>query len=263
MNDYKAKKKFGQNFLIDKSVLIKIIDNLDIKKDDLIIEIGPGKGALTKYLKLFKTNIICYEIDKDLDRYLDSFKDDKTKILYKDFLDADIKSDIENIKYNSLFIVANLPYYITTPIIEKIIKSGIDVKESIFMVQDEVADRLCASPGSRSYGYISVILDYYYERKKLFKVLRNSFDPIPNVDSAIIKLEKRKENIYVKDIKYFENFVKNAFLMKRKNLKNNLKKYDLKTIEKVLNDYSLSLDDRAEKVPIKAFVDIVNELIKK
>ena len=255
---YIAKKKFGQNFLKDKSILIKIIDSVDINEDDLIIEIGPGQGALTKYLKLFKANLVCYEIDNDLTKYLNSFIDDKTRVIYKDFLESDVLEDIKDIKYNNIYIIANLPYYITTPIIDKIINSNINPKACVFMVQDEVANRLCSNKGNKEYGYISVILDYYFEREKLFKVSRKCFDPVPNVDSAVIKLTKRDSLLELKDYSKFDKLVRDSFHMKRKNIKNNLKGYDLDKIAEVLSKYNKTLQDRAESIDVDCFVDMAN-----
>jgi len=259
MSDFKHKHSLGQNFLKDKNVLTKIIDSVDIKEDDLIIEVGPGQGALTKYLKLFKANLICYEVDirvkKDLDKYLD----DKTRVIFNDFLKADILNDIKDIKYNNLYIVANLPYYITTPIIEKVINDKLDVKEMVLMVQNEVADRLSAKPGSKDYGSISVLLSYYYDIEKLFFVSRKCFDPVPNVDSAVIKFSK-KNKVYNCNEVIFKKFVRDCFAMKRKNLRNNLKKYDINVIENILKSYGLDLQSRAEQVPLNCFIDIVGEL---
>ena len=261
MGDFKHKHSLGQNFLKDKKVLIKIIDSVDVKEDDLIIEVGPGQGALTKYLKLFRANLRCYEIDKRVKKYLDSFIDEKTEIIYEDFLNVDLNKQVKDIKYNDLYVIANLPYYITTPIIEKIINSKIDVKAMVLMVQNEVADRLAAKPGSKDYGAITVYLNYYFDVEKLFVVNRNSFDPVPNVDSAVIKLA-RKDNKYQVNEDLFFKFVKDAFAMKRKNLKNNLSKYDLKLIEPILSKYNLTLQDRAENVSLECFIEIVNNLSK-
>ena len=261
MGEFKHKHSLGQNFLKDKKVLIKIIDSVDVKEDDLIIEVGPGQGALTKYLKLFHANLRCFEIDTRVKKYLDSFVDEKTEIIYEDFLDIDIKEQIKDIKYNDLYVIANLPYYITTPIIEKIIDANVNVKAMVLMVQNEVADRLAAKPGCKDYGAISVYLNYYFNVEKLFVVNRNSFDPVPNVDSAVIKLS-RKDKLLKVDEDLFFKFVKDAFFMKRKNLRNNLRQYDLSLIETILSKYNLTLQDRAENVSLECFVDIVNELSK-
>ena len=260
MGDYKHKKKFGQNFLKNKKVLINIIDSIDVKENDLVIEIGPGQGDLTKYLKLYNSNLICYEIDTDLKRYLDTYVDDKTKILYKNFLDANVKDDIKDIKYNNLYIIANLPYYVTTPIIEKIINDKLEVKKMTLMVQKEVAYRFGAKPGTKDYGSITVYLNSYFDTEFLFEVSRKDFDPVPNVDSAVIKFVSNNKSELIKNKQIFNKLVRDSFLMKRKNIKNNLHNYDLSLVERVLNKYNLSLTDRAENVPLEAFIEISNML---
>ena len=260
MGEFKHKHSLGQNFLKDRKVLIKIIDSVDVKEDDLIIEIGPGQGALTKYLKLFHSYLRCFEIDERVRKYLNTFEDEKTEIIYQDFLQVDINEVVKDIKYNKLYIIANLPYYITTPIIEKIINSKVEVEGMVLMVQDEVADRLCAIPGSKNYGYITVYLNYYFNLEKLFTVDRSSFEPVPNVDSAVIKLSLKENRLIVNDEDKFFEFVKDAFKMKRKNLKNNLRKYDLDKINNILSKYGLSLQDRAEEVSLECFIEMFNSL---
>lgn len=260
MGEFKHKHSLGQNFLTDTNTLARIIDSADVKMDDLVIEIGPGQGALTRYLKLYKANLVCFEIDNRVEKYLKSFVDDKTKIIYKDFMKSDVKADIEDIKYNDLYIIANLPYYITTPILKKIIDSGLDVKEMVLMVQNEVADRFSAKPGSRDYGAVTVYLNYYFNVEKLFFVPRRAFNPAPNVDSAVIKLTKRDNNFDVTDEALFNKLINDSFHMKRKNINNNLKGYNLDIIKFVLNKYDLDLSNRAEEIPIECFVEMANEL---
>ncbi len=260
MGDYKHKKKFGQNFLKNKKVLIDIIDSIDVKEDDLVIEIGPGEGDLTKYLKLYNCNLLCYEIDTDLKKYLDKFEDEKTRIIYKDFLESNVNEDISRIRYNNLYIIANLPYYITTPILEKIINDEIEVKEMTLMVQKEVAQRFSASPGNKNYGSISVYLQSYYDIQLLFEVGRNNFDPIPNVDSAVIKFTKNNKYELINNKEIFNKLVKDSFFMKRKNLRNNLHNYDLKIIEEVLKKYDLTMQDRAEQLSLDVFIEIANRI---
>ena len=119
MGEFKHKHSLGQNFLKDKGVLAKIIDSVDVKEDDLIIEVGPGQGALTKFLKLFKANLRCFEVDTRVKKYLDSFEDEKTKVIYNDFMKVDLEEETKDIDYKDLYVIANLPYYITTPIIER------------------------------------------------------------------------------------------------------------------------------------------------
>ena len=132
---FNFKKKFGQNFLTDKTVIDIIVSLIPATENDLIIEVGPGAGALTKKLKKYNANLIAYEIDHDTEEYLLPLEDDKTKIIYDDFLKRDIKQDIKDIKYDTLYIIGNLPYYITTPIITNIINSGLDVKKIVIMIQ--------------------------------------------------------------------------------------------------------------------------------
>lgn len=260
MGEFKHKHSLGQNFLKNKNVLANIIDSVDVQKDDLVIEIGPGQGALTKFLKLYKANLVCFEIDKRVEKYLKDFIDDKTRIIFKDFMEVDINEEIKDIKYNNLYVIANLPYYITSPIISKIIDSKLDVKEMVLMVQNEVADRFSAKPGSKDYGAVTVYLNYYFDVNKLFFVHRSSFDPAPNVDSAVIKLSRNDNSTRVKDENVFNKLVKDAFHMKRKNLNNNLKEYDKNVISKVLEKYNLDLTCRAESIPLDCFIDMSNEL---
>lgn len=262
MGEFKHKHSLGQNFLKDKKVLTKIIDSVDVQEDDLIVEVGPGQGALTRYLKLFKANLRCFEVDTRVKRYLDSFEDEKTKVIYNDFMNVDLAEELKDIDYKDLYVIANLPYYITTPIIEKMINSPLDVKAMVLMVQNEVADRLSAIPGSKDYGAITVFLNYYYTVEKLFFVHRSSFDPAPNVDSAVIKLSKKEKELELNDKDLFFKLVQDSFRMKRKNIRNNLKGYDLEKVSKVLDSYGLDLTSRAESISLQCFVDIANELSK-
>ena len=258
MEKHKFKKRFGQNFLNDKNILEKISNSAHINKEDLIIEIGPGSGNLTKNLQKYNCNIICYEIDESLKERLDLIKNNKTTIIYKDFLESDIEEDIKKITYKDLYIIANIPYYITTPIIEKIAFSSINPKQLILMMQKEVGERLTAKPNTKEYGYITVLLNYFYDISQLFTVNRKSFYPVPNVDSVVVKFTpKHNQKI---DFNKFNNFIKDAFQFKRKNLKNNLKKYNLPKIEEILNSYGYSLNNRAENIPLEVFIDIVNNL---
>lgn len=260
MGDFKHKHSLGQNFLKDKGVLAKIVDSVDVTNDDLIIEVGPGQGALTKFLKLFHAYLRCFEVDTRVEKYLKAFEDEKTKVIYNDFLKVNLEDEIKDIKYKDLYVIANLPYYITTPIIEKMISSPLNVKAMVLMVQNEVADRLSAKVGSKDYGAITVFLNYYYDVEKLFFVSRKAFDPVPNVDSAVIKLSKKDKELEVKDKDLFFKLIQDSFRMKRKNIRNNLKSYDLDKILTVLQSYGLDLTVRAESIPLNCFVDIANEL---
>lgn len=254
---FNFKKKYGQNFLIDKVIPKKIVDSLDASLDDLIIEIGPGAGVLTKLLKNKNYNIICYEIDQDCKRFLDELEDIKLKVIYDDILNRDIKKDIKDYNYNNIYIIGNIPYYITTPIINKFVNNSIKPKEMVFMVQDEVANRLSANVGTKEYGSLSVYINFYYNVEKLLFVDKLKFNPVPNVDSAVVKFILREKQLDV-DINKFNNLVKDAFQFKRKNLRNNLKKYDLDKINSILIKHSLSLNNRAEDLSYEIFIDIAN-----
>ena len=157
-------------------------------------------------------------------------------------------------------VVANLPYYITTPIITKFIEEKVDVEKIIVMVQNEVADRFSAIPGTKSYNSLTIFLNYYFDIKKAFIVSRNVFYPKPNVDSAIVIFEKKDKKTMVKNEDMFFKLVRDAFVQKRKTLKNNLKGYDLEKIEKILNSFGKDINCRAENITINEFVEISNNL---
>ena len=252
---FKHKKSLGQNFLTNEKILNNIVNSLSINPRDLIIEIGPGQGALTKRLVKLEAKVIAFEIDERLKEYLDKI-DGNIDIIYKDILEVEINDYIQ--EYENVYVVANLPYYITTPIINKFLRIT-KVKEMIIMVQDEVANRINAGVGTREYGYFTVMVQSYFTVKKLFFVSRTSFNPIPKVDSAVIKLTRNKSYLDV-DEKSYDELVKNAFKMKRKNLKNNLYMYDLEKIAGVLKKYNLDLSNRAEEVPIEVFKEILTVL---
>ena len=255
------KKKFGQNFLNDENILNKIVKESQIPEDTLVIEIGPGAGALTNKVKDVAKNILAYEIDLDLQNILiDKFKDTNVNFIWEDFLNRNIKEDIKDYQYSHIFVVANIPYYITTPIVEKIINSGVDVEKVVIMVQKEVGDRFSAKPGNKEYGSISVFLNYYYNIKELFIVSKNCFTPRPNVDSVILSLEKRSDKPEVRDEKVLFRLIKDSFRFKRKNLRNHLKEYDLLKVEEVLKKYNKDLTARAETLDLEIFVDIANNI---
>ena len=161
-------------------------------------------------------------------------------------------------KDDNIHVIANIPYYITTPIIEKIIDSNLNILDMTLMVQKEVADRLSSKPKSSEYGYITVYLNYYFDVKKLFNVPKECFKPAPKVDSAIIQLVK-KDKVKVNEGVFFK-LIKDSFKLKRKNLRNNLKEYDLDKISKVLSKYDMTLNNRAEELPLEIFIDIANNI---
>ena len=253
---HKFKKKFGQNFLRDEKVLDKIVDSSNIESNSLVIEIGPGDGALTSKLSKKAKNVLAYEIDLELKETLDNkFNKTNVKIIYDDFLKRDIKEDIKGIKYNRLFIVGNLPYYITTPILLSLVDNKIKSYKNIFMVQKEFGDRLTAKPGNREYGSITALLNNYYDIKKELFIPKEKFTPKPKVDSVIISLLTKESDV---NYSKYKKFIRDAFQFKRKNLRNNLKGYDLEAIETVLKKHNYTLNNRAEDIPYEVFVDIIN-----
>lgn len=261
-NNFYFKKKFGQNFIIDSNIINKIVDNSGIDNNTMVIEIGPGAGSLTYKLVSLAKYVLCYEIDKDIEEVLiDNLKDfNNYNIIFDDFLKRDIKEDLKKYSYDKLMIIANLPYYITTPIIIKIIEDNIDVDKMIFMVQKEVGDRFKATPGTKDYNSLSICLNYYFDIKKLMDVSRNVFMPVPNVDSIVVEFTKKEELLYVDNRELFFKLVRDSFKFKRKTLRNNLKGYNLELIEKVMHNFGYNLSDRAEIIPINVFVEIANSL---
>ena len=253
--DYK--KSLGQNFLKDNNIINKIVDSINPDCDDLIIEIGPGSGAITKKLINKKCDVICFEIDKRLESILNEIKSDNLNIVFEDFLKVDL-SKYNFKKYNRLFFVGNLPYYITTAIINKIINES-NPYEITIMIQKEVANRFMAKPKTKEYSSISVFLQYNFDIKKVCDVSKNCFEPVPKVDSTVIKLIK-KNTTYVNNEELFYKLVRDSFTQKRKNLRNNLKKYNLDKIEFILKKYNKDLTCRAEELSIEEFIEISNYL---
>ena len=254
------KKKFGQNFLQDNKIIDKIVSSEELTYDDLVIEIGPGAGALTKKLTQ-KTNVLAYEIDMDLKIPLEDLKlSGHLEIIWDDFLNRDVLNDLSDKEYKNLYIIANLPYYITTPIINKVIEENLPLKSMIVMVQKEVGERFSALPGNKDYGSITVFLNYHFNIKKLFDVSRNCFYPKPNVESAVIKFTPKIDKLKVNNEKLFLTLVKDSFKHKRKTLKNNLTDYDLNKISLILEKYGFDLSVRAESLPLEIFVEIANNL---
>lgn len=261
LKDFNFKKKFGQNFLIDNNILMKIVKSADIVNNSLVIEIGCGSGNLTKHLCESCDFVLGYEIDLGVKEYLfDNLKKyNNYEIIFGDFLKRDLNKDVKKYNYENIYVVANVPYYITTPIIEKIIDSGIKTNNIILMVQKEVGERFTSLPGGKDYSSITVFLNYYYDVNKLFVVSRNNFLPKPNVDSVIISL-KAKDKLFVKDEKLFFKLVRDSFQFRRKTIRNNLKGYDLDKIESVLNKHGFDLSVRSECLSLELFCDISNSL---
>lgn len=255
--DFKFKKKFGQNFLTDDNVLNNIVNSALVDDKTLVIEIGCGAGALTKKILEKTSMFIGYEIDTTLKPILDTLN---TNIIYDDFLNRNVHDDILSYNYDKLYVIANLPYYITTPIITKIIESKLNVDKIVVMVQKEVGDRFSAKPNTKDYNSLTIFMNYYFNVKKLFVVSKNVFIPKPNVDSVIVSFERRNEKYEVRNEDLFFNLVRDSFTQKRKTLRNNLKNYDFEKVLTVLRKYGFDENVRAEALSIDIFVEISNAL---
>ncbi|TMT01838.1 16S rRNA (adenine(1518)-N(6)/adenine(1519)-N(6))-dimethyltransferase RsmA [Apilactobacillus kunkeei] len=265
-----AKKSLGQNFLTDLNVLSKIVKAAHLTDTDNVIEIGPGIGGLTEFLARSSKRVLAFEIDQNLLPVLDETLSpyDNVEIINQDILQANLPAIIDE-KFNNerpIKVVANLPYYITTPIILDLLKGNAEFDNITVMMQKEVAQRLEANPGSKDYGSLSVIIQYLNDVKLAFEVSRKSFIPAPNVDSAIVTLE-RKDTIEneVFDEKAFASFVRGCFAHRRKTLWNNLQGLfgkDAETKEKVqsvLAEFDIQPGIRPEKLTVDQYVNLTNK----
>ena len=274
MKKYKirANKALGQNFLINQNVVDKIVESSDITKEDLVIEIGPGLGTLTKELLEKAGKVICIELDKKMIKILtDRFS------LYENFevihgdvlqirLNKIIKEEKEKNGFKSAKIVANLPYYITTPIIMKLLEDRLDLESITVMIQKEVADRLIAIPGEKETGAITYSVYYYASAEGIMEVPNDSFIPEPEVTSKVIKLTLRKEPpVEVKSRGVMFKIIKSAFMQRRKTLLNALTntKVFMNKEEglKILKELNLDENVRAENLTLKDFAEITNKIL--
>ena len=249
------KKSFGQNFLTDTNILQKIVDTAEIDKNVNVIEIGPGIGALTEFLAENAAEVMAFEIDERLVPILeDTLRDhDNIKVINEDVLKADLQTRVKEFKNPNLPIkvVANLPYYITTPILMHLIESKIPFAEFVVMMQKEVADRISAEPNTKAYGSLSIAVQYYMTAKVAFVVPRTVFVPAPNVDSAILKMTRREQPLVeVKDEDFFFRVSKASFVHRRKTLWNNLTSHFGKS-EEVKNKLDQALENAAIKPSIR------------
>lgn len=265
------KKSFGQNFLTDTNILQKIVDTAEIDKTVNVIEIGPGIGALTEFLAENAAEVMAFEIDDRLVPILaDTLRDfDNIKVVNEDILKSDLQTRIKEFANPDLPIkvVANLPYYITTPILMHLIESKIPFAEFVVMMQKEVADRISAQPSTKAYGSLSIAVQYYMTAKVAFIVPRTVFVPAPNVDSAILKMTRREQPlVQVQDEDFFFRVGKAAFVHRRKTLWNNLTSHFGKSEEvKVKLEQALEAADikpsiRGEALTITDFARLADAL---
>ncbi len=262
-----ANKRLGQNFLIDDNVINSIIEAADIQKKDLVIEIGPGLGTLTSKLLEYAGKVIGIELDERMIRILnDRFKlYNNFNLLNEDVLKVDLKEIIsDNVGiFTKVKIVANLPYYITTPIIMKLLEEKLDIATITVMVQKEVADRITAIPGDRLSGSITYSIDYYAEATKVIFVDKCSFIPIPEVDSEVVKLQIReKPKVEVLDEEIFFKIIRASFMQRRKTLINSLTNAgivkDKKKLKEVIEKLGLNIEIRGEKLTLEQFAKLSN-----
>ena len=257
---FNFKKKYGQNFISDKNLLKAIVSDADVQKDDTILEIGAGEGSLTSVLSVAAKKIISYEIDGELKEKLLSLKLSNVQFVFGDFMKCDLHEFEKDLKEYK--VVANLPYYITTPIIFKFLEESEKVVSLTIMVQKEVAERIIALPNSKDYGVLTVMLNFYGEPKITRIVKRQMFFPEPNVDSAVVYIKIDREKYKDIDNKKFYEYVKTAFSMRRKTLLNNLSQmFSKDMLKNRLGEEFLSR--RAESLSLDEFVQSFKALTEK
>ncbi|HLR75728.1 MAG TPA: 16S rRNA (adenine(1518)-N(6)/adenine(1519)-N(6))-dimethyltransferase RsmA [Virgibacillus sp.] len=262
------KKSLGQNFIIDVNILENIIKHAGITESSGVIEIGPGIGALTEQLALNAETVIAYEIDDRLLPILQETLQDykNVHIIYEDILQANIQLAIQKYfsKANDLHIVANLPYYITTPIVMKLLADRLPVTSMTIMIQKEVADRMAAQPNSKSYGSLSIAVQYYTDAQTVMHVPRQVFMPQPNVDSSVLKLTLREHPlVHVIDEEYFFSLVRACFAQRRKTIRNNLVSYFKQSLPRemiatTLENAGIDGQRRGESLHIEEFAQVAN-----
>ena len=258
---FKFEKKYGQNFITDKNLLSAIVEDCKITKEDSVLEIGPGAGTLTQEISKRAKKVLCYEIDTNLKSVLEQtlFDCKNVEVVYKDFMKVSKEEIVEKLGQNFI-LIANLPYYITTPIIFKAIELK-ELKKMFIMVQKEVAERICAKSG-KDYGILSVMIDFVSDASITRIVNRNMFTPTPNVDSAIIKIEMKNKG-YDCDYNAFSLIVHSAFSMRRKTLANNLMnalKISREQAQELISPLNPNI--RAEELSTQDFVNLAKKYME-
>lgn len=271
--DFYFKKNYGQNFLIDTNILENIVSYADLTKESCAIEIGPGIGALTEQIAKRAKKVLAFEIDQRLIPILEDTLSpyDNIQIINEDVLKADVEKAIEEYLPNEkdVMVVANLPYYVTTPIIMKLLTEGLPIRGIVCMLQKEVADRISAKPSTKDYGSLSIAIQFYTHASTVMTVPRTVFMPQPNVDSAVIKLIKRDQPAAeVIDESFFFEVVRASFAQRRKTLNNNLLnnlpllKKDKSKLEACLDEAGIVGTRRGETLSIQEFATLSNSLYK-
>ncbi len=268
---FKFKKSFGQNFLTDTNILTKIVDAADLDGDVGVIEIGPGIGALTEFIARRAKKVVAYEIDPQLIPILAETLApyDNVKVIHQDILKADVGAMIEeefkDVKH--IAVVANLPYYITTPILMGLIEKRLPIDWYVTMMQKEVALRLSADPGTKDYNALSIAVQYYTEAKIALNVPKTVFIPAPNVDSAVVKLTRRQSApVDVVDEEFFMQVIHGAFRQRRKTLQNNLSQHfpqlTKPEVAEILESVDVLPSRRGETLTIEEFGKLTNAFYK-
>ena len=267
----KPLKSLGQNFLIDEEVIAEIVNGSGIEEDSLVVEIGPGEGALTEHLAELAGHVVAVDLDERMIKLLKVklFGYDNVELIHGDILELDLSKLIEErlSEYNltNVRIVGNLPYYITTPIIMKLLKMRTATDSITVMMQKEVGDRILAGPGSKQIGVITYSVQYYADVSKVIDVGRESFYPSPKVDSVVLRLDIRKNPaVTVSDEDFFFKTIKAGFMMRRKTLLNSLTSLDgfsKPVIEEALNNVNIEANRRAESLSMEEFARLSEELL--
>lgn len=265
--NFTFEKKYGQNFLTDVNLLSSIVDRSGVDENSIVVEIGVGAGTLTSQIAKKVKKVYGFEVDKKLKPVLDETLSsyDNVEIIFEDIMKVET-SKIEEMIGTNYTVIANLPYYITTPILMKFIEEGQKVDAVIVTVQKEVAERICAKSGTSDYGAITATINAVSDTSIIEYIDRSMFYPIPNVDSAVCKIVLNKDKFYIKDINAFRKLVKTSFIMRRKTLVNNLMKgYNLsrQVCEEILTSLGLDINVRGEYLSSKEFIDLLHILLEK
>jgi len=265
MEKFEFKKKFGQNFLSDKNLLLQIVEKAGVTSEDVVVEIGAGKGALTEALSKNAKKVYSFEIDNELVSYLtEKFSETNVEFIFKDVMKVS-DEELNEIVKEKFKLVANLPYYVTSPILTRFLKNENLISATV-MVQEEVADRIIAEPKTKDYGVLTIMCQSFGRARKVLRVNRKMFFSVPNVDSAVVRID-RNENVADVEFDQFMSFVKRAFSMRRKKLSSNLEndKFRKDEIENILEMQGFSPLARAEELSIedlKRLFSVLSEKIK-
>ena len=268
---FSFKKSLGQNFLIDPNILRNIVSHAELTKDSAAVEIGPGIGALTEHLARAAGKVVSFEIDQRLLPVLEDTLSpyDNVQIIHSDILEADTKTIFAEqlADFEDIMVVANLPYYVTTPILLKLLHDRLPIRGMVVMMQKEVADRITAKPGTKEYGSLSIAIQYYMDAEVAMTVPKTVFMPPPNVDSAVIKLTRRNEPaVLVKDEDFLFLVSRGSFVQRRKTILNNLQtslpegKARKEEILKALEDTGIEPSRRGETLSIQEFGALADAL---